>query len=232
MGPPLLLVVTGMPSSGKTTVAEGLARRLRLPLIAKDEIKESLYDSLGAGDVASSAGIGRAAYALIFALARTTLDSGVSVLVEANFFRDQEAAFRALPAHRLVQPASESFPARNASRARSTCATRSGDGCAVTIQITPFPRVRLVGPLPHDLSSETTPRDKRVKIRRAERASYPVRASAPATTSRISCVISAWRARLRESVSRSMRSPAFFDAFRIAVICEARTAAADSSRAR
>ena len=33
-----------MPSSGKTTVAEGLAGRLGLPLIAKDEIKESLYE--------------------------------------------------------------------------------------------------------------------------------------------------------------------------------------------
>lgn len=100
---PLLLVVTGMPSSGKTTVAEGLARRLRLPLIAKDEIKESLYDSLGAADVAASSHLGRAAYALIFALARTSLDSGASVVVEANFFRDQEAEFAALPAHQMVQ---------------------------------------------------------------------------------------------------------------------------------
>ena len=100
---PLLLVVTGMPSSGKTTVGEGLARRLRFPLIAKDEIKESLYDSLGAADVASSARLGRAAYALIFALARASLNSGASLVVEANFFRDQEPKFRALPAHRLVQ---------------------------------------------------------------------------------------------------------------------------------
>ena len=100
---PLLLVVSGMPSSGKTTVAEGLARRLRLPLISKDEIKESLYDSLGAADVAASAHLGRAAYALIFAFARASLDSGASVLVEANFFRDQEAEFMGLPAHRLVQ---------------------------------------------------------------------------------------------------------------------------------
>ena len=100
---PLLLVVTGMPSSGKTTVAQGLARRLRLPLIAKDEIKESLYDSLGAGEVSSSAVLGGAAYALIFALARTMLDAGVSVIVEANFFRDQELEFATLPEHRLVQ---------------------------------------------------------------------------------------------------------------------------------
>ena len=92
-----------MPSSGKTTVAEGLAPRLRLPLIAKDEIKESLYDSLGAREVYSSAVLGGAAYALIFALARTMLDAGVSVIVEANFFRDQELEFAKLPEHRLVQ---------------------------------------------------------------------------------------------------------------------------------
>jgi tRNA uridine 5-carbamoylmethylation protein Kti12 len=39
---PLLIVVTGMPSSRKTTVAEGLARRFRVALIAKGEIKESV----------------------------------------------------------------------------------------------------------------------------------------------------------------------------------------------
>ena len=103
MRPPVLVVVTGMPSSGKTTVAEGLARRLRLPLIAKDEIKESLYDSLGASDASSSALLGGAVYALIFSLARTLLGSGVSVIVEANFFRHQEPQFAALPEHRLVQ---------------------------------------------------------------------------------------------------------------------------------
>jgi predicted kinase len=92
-----------MPSSGKTTVAEGLARRLRLPLIAKDELKESLYDTLGAGDVASSERLGAAAYALIFALARTMLESGVSALLEANFFRDQEPELAGLPEHRLMQ---------------------------------------------------------------------------------------------------------------------------------
>jgi predicted kinase len=96
---PLLVAVTGMPSSGKTTVAEGLARRLRLPLIAKDEIKESLYDSLGL----AGPEIGGAAYALIFALARSFLGAGVSTIVEANFFRDQKDEFALLPAHRFAQ---------------------------------------------------------------------------------------------------------------------------------
>jgi len=100
---PLLVVVTGMPSSGKTTVAEALARELRLPLITKDEIKESLYERLGTGDVSWSGRIGAAAYALIFTLARRMLSLGVSVGVEANFFRDQEPDIASLPEHRMVQ---------------------------------------------------------------------------------------------------------------------------------
>ena len=57
-------------------------------------------------------------------------------------------------------------------------------------------------------------------------------ASAPATTSRISWVISAWRARFICSVSVSISSPAFFEAFRIAVMRAPCSDAADSSSAR
>ena len=103
MGVPLLIVVTGMPSSGKTTVAEALARRLQLPLIAKDDIKESLYETLGTGDVAWSGRLGDAAYGVMFALAQAALGSGASLILEANFFVDQRTSFEQLPAHRLVQ---------------------------------------------------------------------------------------------------------------------------------
>ncbi len=68
--------------------------------------------------------------------------------------------------------------------------------------------------------------------RQASWSDQPARASAPPTTSRISWVISAWRARFIWSVTRSINSPAFFDAFRIAVIWAAWNDAADSSSAR
>jgi predicted kinase len=92
-----------MPSSGKTTVAEALSLQLELPLVAKDEIKERLFDTLGTGDVDWSGRLGEAAYALVFAFAGRLLASGCSAIVEANFFQDQAADFSRLPAHRVVQ---------------------------------------------------------------------------------------------------------------------------------
>ena len=100
---PSLIVVTGMPASGKTTIARALSRHLGLPLIEKDELKERLYDTLVTGDVEWSGRLGLASYALIFSFARTVLGSGRSVIVEANFFRGSEEQFSTLPEHRVVQ---------------------------------------------------------------------------------------------------------------------------------
>ncbi|ETK34205.1 AAA family ATPase [Microbispora sp. ATCC PTA-5024] len=43
----LVVLVNGLPASGKTTLARSLAHALGLPLFSKDRIKESLADTLG-----------------------------------------------------------------------------------------------------------------------------------------------------------------------------------------
>jgi predicted kinase len=43
---PLLVVVTGRPASGKTTLAHALARAIRCPLLSRDEIKEGFINTL------------------------------------------------------------------------------------------------------------------------------------------------------------------------------------------
>lgn len=102
--PPLLVLVHGPPASGKTTVAAVLARELGLPLFAKDEIKEELYESLGADDPDESRRLGAAVYPLLFLIARQELEAGRSLVLEANFVAGaSEAEFSRLPPHRLVQ---------------------------------------------------------------------------------------------------------------------------------
>ena len=46
-GVAVFVLVGGWPGSGKSTLARALAAELRLPLLAKDEIKEALSDGLG-----------------------------------------------------------------------------------------------------------------------------------------------------------------------------------------
>jgi predicted kinase len=101
---PLVVVVTGPPAAGKTTVARELAARLRLPLIAKDTIKEALFDGLGTGDLAWSQRLGPPTFGVMLGLAEESLAAGASLVLEANFVRggEVEARLAALPA-RFVQ---------------------------------------------------------------------------------------------------------------------------------
>ena len=102
--PPLLVLVTGPPGVGKTTVAAPLARELGLPLIARDELKETLYEELGTGDVDWTRRLGSASFGLLRLLAVRLLEAGSGAVLEANFFRGlSERDFDGLPPHRLVQ---------------------------------------------------------------------------------------------------------------------------------
>jgi predicted kinase len=79
----VVVVVTGIPASGKTTLATGLSTQLGWPLFSKDVIKEALFDALGTGDVEWSQRLGRAGHVVMHSLAATS----PKVILEAHFQR-------------------------------------------------------------------------------------------------------------------------------------------------
>ena len=78
-----IVLVSGAPAAGKTSVAVPLARLLGLPLFAKDDLKETLIDVLGDrdGDLGWSRQVGGAAMELLWKLA----ERAPAAVLEANF---------------------------------------------------------------------------------------------------------------------------------------------------
>ncbi len=86
-----LLLVTGAPASGKSTLGRRLAKDLGLPYISKDLFKETLFDTLGWDDRAWSRRAGLASTQLLYRTAAALLEAGQSVAMESNFYPQWDA---------------------------------------------------------------------------------------------------------------------------------------------
>jgi diadenosine tetraphosphate (Ap4A) HIT family hydrolase/predicted kinase len=104
---PQLIVVTGRPAAGKTTLARWLAQQLRIPIISKDGIREVLFEQLGWKDRAWAQMLGRATIDLMFYFAEMQLEAGRSLILDNAFDPSLSAPrFRALTARygaRMIQ---------------------------------------------------------------------------------------------------------------------------------
>jgi predicted kinase len=91
-----MIVLTGMPASGKSTVAAKLADALSLPVLAKDEFKEALFDTIGFSCYAEKRKLDHAANAVLLKAAEAMLRNGRSLIIDNNFDGTAAEALNAL----------------------------------------------------------------------------------------------------------------------------------------
>ena len=73
----MLIVLAGLPGTGKSTIARGLAQRLSAQWLRIDAIEQALRGALGLGE-----DVGEAGYAAAYAVARSNLEIGGTVIAD------------------------------------------------------------------------------------------------------------------------------------------------------
>lgn len=105
---PFVVVISGAPGPGKTTLGWQLSRRLHVPVVSRDDIKTGMNVTHGRrGDAAAGGADGadgswrfaHAAFATFYEITTQLVTAGVSVVIEAAFHSDHAPA----DLHRLAQ---------------------------------------------------------------------------------------------------------------------------------
>jgi len=85
---PRLVLINGIPGSGKTTLAARLKPDLGLPLLCKDDLKEFFFDTLGVSDRNESRMLGKVSSEILYILIENYLATGRSLAIESAFYAE------------------------------------------------------------------------------------------------------------------------------------------------
>jgi glucokinase len=123
-----LILVNGVPASGKSTVARAIADDGGFPLLTLDTIKESFFAHLGTGDRDFNRLLGRASYEAMFALA-ADFPEDMTIVMDAWFGFQPEDVLTAhaarSKAEHVVQVWCHAPPGEIGARYRSRIGQRS-----------------------------------------------------------------------------------------------------------
>lgn len=79
------ILVSGIPASGKTVLAEYLSASLHIPVVSKDKIKEILFDTIGFRSRTEKVALGTGAMETMYYFAGQMMRAGQPFLLENNF---------------------------------------------------------------------------------------------------------------------------------------------------
>ena len=80
-----LILVAGLPGTGKTSFAEYLCKKLKIPMVSKDQLKETLFDTIGFRNREEKVSIGTAAMEIMYHIAEKHLKINMPIILENNF---------------------------------------------------------------------------------------------------------------------------------------------------
>ncbi|MEW5869448.1 MAG: AAA family ATPase [Chloroflexota bacterium] len=86
-----VVIVNGLPCTGKTTLGRWIAQQFHLPFVYKDGIKELLFNTLGWHDRQWSKRLGPACYELLYYFLAAQLAAGKPCVLEGNFYPEGAA---------------------------------------------------------------------------------------------------------------------------------------------
>jgi predicted kinase len=99
MKKPLLIVVTGRPGSGKTTLAHILAKKIGCPAICRDEIKEGFVNTMKSSHESLAKDTNQGIYNTFFEILEFFITKQITLIAEAAFQHHLWAS----PLERLLQ---------------------------------------------------------------------------------------------------------------------------------